>query len=293
MSNRKTRKQKLRAQQRKNNNTRIYELQKLKERKLQLERQIPKQRLENIKQFNIRNLKIFGNTCNFITPFVISTGLTIGAFYLLDGGFPFHTDEVVTYKEYNLDYETNSDIIMEESYIKYGILDETQSSKLIVYTPWEYKDGQYTRYKRIYNISQVQTLDLFDAVLDENYDYVKENLKDYEEEIQVTNYIDSLEDNGYFFKASLNMLDIDDILKYDESVKRNIIITIIEMIIGLGIGCFVAHSRDFDYLDSLRKTNSNYRYKTINVKAMQKELETVNEKILSLSINKGGKNNEK
>ena len=293
MSNRKTRKQKLKAEQRKNNNPRVYELKKLKERKIQLERQIPKQRLENFKQFNIRNLKIFGSTCNFVTPFVVSTGVTIGTFFFLGGGLPIHTDQIIEYNEYNLDYETNGDTIMEEAYRKDGFFDSSESNKLIVYTPWEYKDEQYTRYRRVYNISSVDTLDLFDAVLDQDYDYVKENLKHYSEEMQITNYVDNIEDNNYYFEASLHMLDKEDTLKYDETVQRNAIITIIEIILVLGIGCLVTHFRNFDYLASLRETNNNYRYKTYDVRAMQKELELINEKILSLSINKGGKNNEK
>ena len=115
MSNRKTRKQKQKSQQRmqKDRKTQIKELQELKEKAVLLEKKISEQKLENFKQLNIRNLRVFGNTCNFLAPFVISAGLTVGAFRLFGGGLPFHTDQTVKYKAYNLDYKTSGYVIMD------------------------------------------------------------------------------------------------------------------------------------------------------------------------------------
>ena len=103
MSNRKTRKQKQQSEQRriKERKSQIKELQDLREKTIQLEKQIAEQRVENFKQLNIRNLKIFGNTCNFVAPFVITAGLTVGVFKMFGGGLPFHTDEITKYKLYD------------------------------------------------------------------------------------------------------------------------------------------------------------------------------------------------
>ena len=296
MSNRKTRKQKQKSQQRmqKDRKTQIKELQELKEKAVLLEKKISEQKLENFKQLNIRNLRVFGNTCNFLAPFVISAGLTVGAFRLFGGGLPFHTDQTVKYKAYNLDYKTSGYVTMDESYRTNRWFDDSlPSNQLIIYTPWEFKDNQYTRFKREYDIDKITTLDLFDAVLEEDYAYITENIKEYKEEIQVANSIEETEGQDYFFEASLHMLDKEDTLKYNETDLKNTIITIIELVLGLGIGGAVAYFRDFEYLWELRDANSDYQYRIKAVKPMEEELKATNEKILSLSRKRGGMTNEK
>lgn len=296
MSNRKTKKQKQQAEQRrmKDRKTQIKELQELREKARILEKKISEQKRKNFKQLNIRNLRIFGNTCNFVAPFVISAGLTVGAFRLFGGGLPFHVDETTKYKTYSLDYQTSGYVTMDETYRTNRWFDDSlPSNELTIYTPWEYQDNQYVRYKRDYDIGTLDTLDLFDAVLEEDYAYITEHIKDYKEERQVVNSIEETEGLDYFFDASLHMLDKDDTLKYNETDLKNIIITIVELVLGLGIGGAVAYFRDFEYLWELRDTNRDYRYRIKAVKPMQEELTATNEKILSLSRKKGGKTNDK
>lgn len=265
----------------------INNLEKLK---AELEIQISKQRLENIKQFNIRNLKVFTKTCNFLAPFVISAGITVGAFGLFGGGLPFHLDEVTKYKVYSMDFQTNSYVTMDDEYKTNRWFDASvPSSNLIVYTPWEEHDGQYVRYKRDYDVEKLITLDLYNAVLSDDYNYISENLKDYKEEKQVVNEIDPEEDNNYYFEASLNMMDKEDALRYSETDLKNIIITIIELVLGLGIGGAVAYFREFEFLFELRKVNDYYKCNFLSIKPMKKELRDTNKKILSLTKTKGGK----
>lgn len=296
MSSRKMKKQKQQAEQRraKNRKSQIKELQELREKAIQLEKRIAEQKVENFKQLNIRNLRVFGNTCNFIAPFVISAGLTVGAFRLFGGGLPFHSDEIVKYKAYSLDYKTNGYVTMDESYRTNRWFDDSlPSNELTIYTPWEFKDNQYMRYKREYDISKLNTLDLFDAVLEEDYAYITNNIKEYKEEIQVANSIEETEGQDYFFEASLHMLDKEDVLKYNETDLKNTIITIIELVLGLGIGGAIAYFRDFEYLWELKDANNDYNYRIKAIKPMQEELVATNEKILSLSRKKGGTRNDK
>lgn len=296
MSNRKTKKQKIQAEQRraKDRKSQIKGLQELREKAIQLEKRISEQKIENFKQLNIRNLRVFGNTCNFIAPFVISAGLTVGVFRLFGGGLPFHSDEIVKYKAYNLDYKTNGYVTMDESYrINRWFDDSLPSNELTIYTPWEFKDNQYMRYKREYDISKLNTLDLFDAVLEEDYAYITNNIKEYKEEIQVANSIEETEGQDYFFEASLHMLDKEDVLKYNETNLKNTIITIIELVLGLGIGGAIAYFRDFEYLWELKDANIDYHYRIKAIKPMQEELVATNEKILSLSRKKGGTTDDK
>ena len=294
MSNRKTRKQKILAQKREEiRKTKIKELEELKLKVLELENKISEQKKENFKQFNIRNLKVFANVCNFAAPFVISTGITIGLFKLFGGGFPFHSDEITKYKVYNLDFQTEGNITMDEEYRTDQLFDESlPDNSLVIYTPWEEQDEQYIRYKREYNLEDTTTLDLYNAVLDEDYNYISLNLKDYQEEKQIVNEINPEEKNGYFMEASLHMFDKEDVLKYDETALKNIVITIIELVLSLGIGGAIAHFRDFDFRYELRQTNEYYAYKIYAIEPLKQELEETNEKILSLLRKKGGNVNE-
>lgn len=291
MSNRKTRKEKILAEERnKNRKSQIKELEELKLKALELESRIIEQKKENFKQLNIRNLKIFANACNFAAPFVISAGITVGVFRLFGGGLPFHSDEITKYKAYNLDFQTDGYVTMDDEYRTNRWFDDSlPSNTLVVYTPWEEQDGKYVRFKREYDIGKLTTLDLYNAVLDEDYNYISENLKEYKEEKQVVNEIDQKEDNDYFFEASLHMLDKEDVLKYNETDLKNMVITIIELVLGLGIGGAIAYFRDFEFFYELRRVNNNYSYKISSIKPMKQELKDTNEKILSLTRTKGGK----
>lgn len=291
MSGRKTRKEKILAEKRnKERKEKMNELEVLKSKAIDLELKISEQRKENFKQFHIRNLKVFINTCNFVAPFVISTGITVGVLKLFGGGLPFHIDEIVKYRTYNMDYQTNGYLTMNDGYRTNTWMDESlPSNSLIVITPWEEQNGQYVRFKREYNIEKLATLDLYNAVLDEDYNYISENLKDYKEEKQVVNEIDPAEDNNYFFEANLHMLDKEDVLKYNETDLKNMVVTIIELILGLGIGGAIAYFRDFEFLYELREVNDNYNYRISSIKPMKQELKDTNEKILSLSDVRGGR----
>lgn len=264
----------------------IEKLQALREKAVFLESEISKQKVKNHKLLKIRNLKIFGKTCNFLAPFVISTGLTVGVVKLCGGGFPFYVDEDVNYKIYNLDYQTNGYLTMDEYYTEAVKLPENE---LVIYTPFEHSDNQYTRYKRQYEINEVNILDLFDAIIEEDYAYIEENLKEYKEETQIINNIDENEWKEYYIKASLHMLDKNDVLKYNETEFENTITTILDLVIGLGIGALVTHFRNFEYLRELRYINWAYHLNVKPIKPMQEELTMVNEKILSLSKGKRDK----
>ena len=298
MSNRKNKKQRIQTEQKKINNSnpqindrksQIKELKILKEKAIKLEKEIVTQKKENKKQLRIRNFKIFTNTCNFAAPFVISAGLTVGVFKLFGGGYPFHVDEITKYKEYKLDYKTNGYVMMDESYTQKEIV---SSNELIIYTPWEYKEGKYIRYKREYNIGELSSLDLFDIVINEDYSYIKENLKDYKEERQEVSNISEINGQDYFFEVNLHFLDKNDILKYDETHIRNAILSVVETAIGLILGVVVTYFRNSRYIYKLKEINNTYHCNIVATKPMEEELELTNNKILLLS-KKEGITNEK
>lgn len=216
--------------------------------------------------------------------------MTVGVFALFGGGAPFYSDEIVKYKLYDLAHKTNAYTYIEESYQTNRLIDdELPKNQLIVYTPWIEMGEKYMRYKKEYEVDDSCTLDLFDAVLKEDYTYITNNIKDYKEEIQIVNSIEEIKNNNYIIEASLNFFDKKDDLRYKESDLKNFVITIIELVLGLGIGGLAAYIRDFDYLWEIKYVNSDYRLNIKAIKPMKKELKAIKENILSLSKTKGGK----
>lgn len=270
------------------------ELQALKEKIIKLESNIKLQKKFNFKQLNIRNLKIVANTAKFLTPFIISTGITAGIFWLFDGGLPFHLDEITAYKLYSIEMQKDGYATMDNKYMRQKKLsnDSLPSNRLVVYTPWELIDGQYVRFKRDYDIDKLATLNLYNAIVNKNYNYISENLKNYKEEKQILNQIYIGAKNDYLFETNLYVLDENDVLKYRETDFKNTIITIIELILGLGIGGLAAHIRDYEFLDELESLNMDYKINIKALKSMQKELEDTKEKVLSLTKIRGGKVND-
>lgn len=258
-------------------NTCKEEIKKLEDLKADLENKLKKQ-------------NSFGHTSNFLAPFVLTAGITVGAFKLFGGGLPFYIDDITKYKIYNLEFDTEEHVTMYDEYItNRWFHNSIPSNSLVIYSPWKEQNGQYTRFKRVYNIGKLTSFDLYDAVLNADYGYIEQNVKDYKEEIQTTNYINEEEPNDYIFQASLHLLDKNDTLVYNESDLRNIIITIIEVVLGLSSGSLIAYFRNFKYLSKKESINDNYQCTIIRSSSTKKELENNNQKILSLRKTKGGR----
>lgn len=268
--------------------SRAKKLELLNAKKIELQKKLDKQKKEKFKQFNIRNLKIFGKTCNFLVPFVLCGCITVGAIRFFGGGFPFVTDKIKKYKLHDLDFDSKGYVSMNEEYINFGILSELDKNKLVVYSPWEKTDNGYSRIKREYKVKTIKSLELFDAVLNEDYSYIEDNITDFKEEIQTSNNIDE-ESNNYIIQASLRMLDKTDLITFDETALKNIIITIVEIVLGLGIPSIIAWRRDFEYLYEIKYINEDYQEKIKPYKSIKAELNETNNKILSLSNKKGGR----
>lgn len=272
----------------------LKELQELKKDISVLELRLKEAKKEKAKQFHIRNLKFFANTCNLVVPFVVCSGITVGLFALFGGGTPFHRDQITKYKTYNIEYQMDGTIDMEEGYKTNSWYDEKlPSNSLTIYTPWSLQDDQYIRIIRTYNLGELTTLDLYYAVLEEDYDYINSNLNDYKEEKQIFNKLNINENNNYEMKASLHIIEKDNFLKYDETLTKNIIITVIELIAGLGLGGLITAFRDFSFLYEVHRNHVTYHNYIDVVETAQLALDVHNQKYLNLTEYLGGKSYEK
>lgn len=259
------------------------ELNQLKAQKTQLETKLTMQKAYNSEHLKIRNLRIFKSTCNLLIPFVISAGVIVGAGKVIADGLPFYVDEITKYKTYSMEYQSDAFVTLDEQYKKFS----TAESSLVVYTPWELENDKYVREKREYDLDGFNNLELFDAVLKEDYDHLLELIKNYEYKLerQTINSIDE-EKKDYYFEASLNMIDKEDTLTYRESDSINLGGSYAELILILLFGCLFTIIREFDYLEEIRKINSTYRHSRKDLEPIKQEIQQLNQKILSLSQGK-------
>lgn len=266
------------------NKNNIKKLEELKEKVLILEKKITKQKYENFKYKSIRNIKIFGNTCNLIAPIILTIGLTIGTYKLLGAGLPFTTDKIKKFKHYNLDYQTNGNISIEETYEKDNLENVFQTqNKLIIYTPWEYKNNQYTRFKKEFNVENIDNLDILNTILEKDYEKIPQIIKDYKEEIQISYNIDNNQYNSYIIDAKLSLIDKNDTLYYNETEFKNITITFLELITIFCTSGLITYLRNFNYTEKIKQNLKEYHLKIKDIKPLQEELQNTNDKIMILS----------
>ena len=284
MRRRKTRKEKLRAEERRLKGKYIH--QELYKQKREIEARLPRERKEKNKAFHICNLRIFRDTCNFLVPFVVCAGIAVGGGYLFGAGLPVKQDTYKKTKLISMSVKSIDDKEYEEKYFVYSPLSSLKDSSLTIYTPWEEKDGVYTRVKREYG-KAVKSLEVIKALMRDDFDYILNSIDGYDEEIQRINQID--EEPSYQVEGNIYVLDSEDKLTLTESESANVWTTIIEALLAIGVGTGIALKRDFSYLDSIH--NNVHRYK-VKYKVWKKDLDLLKEtqeKILSLR--NGGRHN--
>lgn len=260
-------------------------LEYLNKRVIELQSDIDNGIKNNKKILRIKNLKFFKNTCNFLAPFVLCTGLCTGLCFLFGRGLPFIKDYNVKEKTYILDYQTDGDIIMEEEYrTNDWYEDSLPANELVVYTPWYEEEDHYTRYKWTYLIRDAND-EIINAVLNEDFSYLSSTIDKFKKEKQTINVIDDKGD--FYFDAYLTRIDEDDIIKTPESTKNNIVFTLLQLGLGLTFGTIIAFMRDFSYLREIRYDRLDYNRNFIDIEPLKEELDRVNSEILKLSKRKG------
>ncbi len=286
MSRRKTRKQKIKLQQKRAIINK--EIKLLEEDILELQKKIEEQKKINLKEGCIKNLKIFRSICNFTAPLIVSSSVVIGSTYLISSRLPFIKDNIHLSKVYSLDYETNGKI---ESYEHYESKnsDELENCELTISFPAILNDDNYyERITRYYDEDSLDSVELYKAILSEDIEYINANYTEYDEEQVVTDYFPSNADD-YIIKANLDFYVLEDYILREESDLENNFYTILDIGGSLGVFAAIHYLRKFRLCNSLNEIKEGYKPVVDYLDCLNKELEEKNEKLLSLS--KGGNKN--
>ena len=288
MSKRKTRKEKIKSQERLEFNR--IEIKKLEEDLIIIEHKINDYENKKIKNACLKNLKIFGSVCNFMMPFVIISGITVSGVNYCGFGFPFIKDDIKKLKKYTLDYETNGNIESEERYLMNNIFDSPAISynELTIYSPWTLtEDNLYERTIKTFDInSNTSSVSLYNAILNKDVERIEEIFPNYTLETETTNQISSINDD-YIIDAHLDFLDSKDILTYKENSSTNIFVTFLELLICLRIPSFISYRRSFSLVDSIKNINKKYESQKEELRDLYEQLDQKQKRITNLSY--GGK----
>ena len=284
MSKRKTRKEKIKSQQRLEFNR--IEIKKLEEDLIIIEHKINDYENKKIKNACLKNLKIFGSVCNFMMPFVIISGITVSGVNYLGFGLPFIKDDIRKEKRYTLDYETNGNIESEEHYIFDSPV--LSDNELTIYSPWTLtEDNLYERTIKNFDVDyDTSSVSLYNAILNEDTERIEEIYPNYTLETETTNQISSINDD-YIIDAHLDFLDSKDILTYKENSSTNIFVTFLELLICLGIPSFISYRRSFSLVDSIKNINKKYESQKEELRDLYEQLNQKQKRITNLSY--GGK----
>ena len=288
MSKRKTRKEKIKSQERLEFNR--IEIKKLEEDLIIIEHKINDYENKKIKNACLKNLKIFGSVCNFMMPFVIISGITVSGVNYCGFGFPFIKDDIKKLKKYTLDYETNGNIESEERYLMNNIFDSPAISynELTIYSPWTLtEDNLYERTIKSFDVDyDTSSVSLYNAILNEDIERIEKIFPNYTLETETTNQISSINDD-YIIDAHLDFLDSKDILTYKENSSTNIFVTFLELLICLGIPSFISYRRSFSLVDSIKNINKKYESQKEELRDLYEQLDQKQKRITNLS--NGGK----
>ena len=281
MPRNKSRKEKIRSQKRRE--AYLKEIKSLNNKKKELEEKIIIEKKAKAKGFHIRNLKIFRETCNVLLPYVICAGVSVGGIFALKGGLPVRRDNIDKAKYTTLTIDDNGEnSILETEYRKFGAFyDNPMEGTIIISSPWEEKDGIYTRYKREYNIDENQD-EIISTILKKDYKRLYNELSDYKEEIETANYIFD-DEQDYTIEGKISFLKEDDLLTMPEDIEKDIVITILEMIITFCLGGVIAWNRNFEFFYEIGEDIDEYRAKVRILKSDIKSLQETNDKLLTLT----------
>ncbi len=286
MSKRKTRKQKIKLQQRRAIVNK--EMKLLENDVLELQKMIEEQKKITFKEGCIKNLKIFGSICNFTVPLIVSSGVVIGCVYLISSSLPFVKDSEELGKRYSLDYETNGKIESYEHYVKYANC-EFEDNELTISSPAILNDDEgYERVIRYYDEDNLDSVELYNAILSNDMDYINDNYTEFNEEKVVTDYLPSNADD-YIIKANLDFYVSEDYIPREESDFDNNLVTVMDIVGSLGLFAWIHHKRNFRLFFSIEKFEENYKHEVDYLDCLNKDLEEKNAKLLSLT--KGGNKN--
>lgn len=258
---RKTRKEKIRSAERRENKKITFAQQKRN-----IDRQIIKQEKYVKSAKTIRNLKVFSYVLTRTFPYILISGLTVEGLKLTGFGLPFTKDANSLEANYSLEQSLDGNVSVHKFYDDTSIFKDFYSD-ILIYTPWKLTDKGYERYKISYNF--VGSKEVIDAILNNDYEYILNTLEEKKKEKEITNEIK--ESSKYLVEAHIKAVDHKDKIICMETDEKNIKVTVFEVIL-----IFFISALKFAY--SYKKYESKIHEYSLDLKSEIEFLNNLKEK---------------
>lgn len=258
---RKTRKEKNRSAERRENKKITFAQQKIN-----IDRQIIKQEKYVKRAKTIRNLKVFSYLLTRTFPYILISGLTVEGLKLTGFGLPFTKDANSLEANYSLEQSLDGNVSVHKFYDDTSIFKDFYSD-ILIYTPWKLTDKGYERYKISYNF--VGSKEVIDAILNNDYEYILNTLEEKKKEKEITNEIK--ESSKYLVEAHIKAVDHKDKIICMETDEKNIKVTVFEVIL-----IFFISALKFAY--SYKKYESKIHEYSLDLKSEIEFLNNLKEK---------------
>lgn len=258
---RKTRKEKIRSAERRENKKITFAQQKIN-----IDRQIIKQEKYVKRAKTIRNLKVFSYVLTRTFPYILISGLTVEGLKLTGFGLPFTKDANSLEANYSLEQSLDGNVSVHKFYDDTSIFEDFYSD-ILIYTPWKLTDNGYERYKLSYNF--VGSKEVIDAILNNDYEYILNTLEEKKKEKEITN--EKKESSKYLVEANIKAVDHKDKIICMETDEENIKVTVFEVIL-----IFFISALKFAY--SYKKYESKIHEYSLDLKSETEFLNNLKEK---------------
>lgn len=243
-----------------------------------LKLELRKKRLNNIKAFGVRNIKIVGAVSRFVLPYVLVGSLTIGGAYAFGLGLPFVIDDRSYAKDFYLEYETDEKLDYEESYNS----GKTYTNFLSIITPYTLnEEGKYVRYMREYVVDNDNIESLFDALLSDDIDYILENIEVKKEtREEMTSLCDTEAD--YDVSATLQRKDDEITIVLPENGDANFLVSFLEIVIVAGLSYGWTKITDFSVGNRIRVICGEYEKTILVTEDLKRRIKFKKQEVWSL-----------
>lgn len=255
-------------------------LEKLEEQKIRIEQKLEIAKSYRTEEKIVKTLTIFGHSCNFLAPFILMAGLSIGGMKLIGKGYPFILDDVIKKKQYTLEIESDGIINIEEEYI---FKTNTQENyRLTEYTPWKKEEDIYKRKIKTYDIVSEHFPMLYNAVVSGNLEmYLNENEDNFKEEQETVNESPILYEKS-LIEGTLVYVDAKDTIIVPERISDNLLITLVELCFSIAGGSILAYKRDYKFIKSLKSTMDEYKKYIKSIERLEQEAKDIQQQIMIL-----------
>ena len=269
-------------------------LEELKSLKKDLTKKLKKLNRNNKRQLIIKNKSVVVTVFKHVAPVVLSTTLVSAGLWANGCGVPFILDTDKEIRVDTLEYSSNGYANYDFHYVLATFLGHAvEDSTVTIYSPYEYDGENYIRFKKTFSIIGIKDFtfnEINEYLINKDVNFFINNFELINSVEEKVNMLPKDYENDYYIEAYVSIDNEENSLYTKESVRKNVIITACDLVIGIWIATAFKGKDKRTMIDDLDDVENLYRENLLPTDDLVKELESVNNKIKSL---KGAKSYEK